>query len=151
MGLSWRMWCLITTWWVHFVSRVRCFLWRTLNLDVHRVIVVLNAVHHLTAVGPRIFGPQLCYLHGGVGGHQWVVDHSHPVQVLRLHVNLSLWRHKDCCDFLLGDVGPLDAVGERGDGRGSRVVRRVVLEVTRYLYLAAQQRTERHLHGDADM
>lgn len=125
-------------------------LWRTLNLDVHRVIVVLNAVHHLAAVGARIFGPQLCYLHGGVSGHQRVVDHRHSVQILCLHVNFALSRHQDRGDFLLGDVGPFDAVGERGDGRGSGVVDGVVLEVTGYHYLAAQQRTERHLHGDAD-
>lgn len=117
------------------------FLWRTLNLDVHSVIVVLNAVHDLAAVFARIFGPQLCYLHGGVSGHQWVVDHRHSVQILCLDINFSLWRHQDRGDFLLGDVGPFDAVGERGDGRGSGVIDCVVLEVTRYHYLAAQQRT----------
>lgn len=129
---------------------MRFFLWRTLNLDVHRVIVVLDAMRHLTAVGARIFWPQLCYLYGGISGHHWVVDHRHSVQVICLHMNFSLWRHKDRGDFLLGDVGPFDAVGERGDGLGSGVIDCVVLEVTQYHYLAAQERTERHLHGDAD-
>lgn len=125
-------------------------LWRTLNLDVHRVVVVLDAMHHLAAVGARIFGPQLCYLNGSISGHQRVVDHCHSVQILCLHVNFSLGRHQDRGDLLLGDVGPFDAMGERGDGWGPGVIDCVVLEVTGYHYLAAQQRTERHLHRDAD-
>lgn len=69
---------------------MRLGLWRTLNLDVHRVIVVFNAVYHLTAVGARIFGSQLCYLYGGISGNQGVVDHCHPVQILSLHMNFPL-------------------------------------------------------------
>lgn len=68
----------------------RLVLQRTLNLDVDRVVVVFDAVHHLTAVGARVFGPQLCYLYGGIRGHQRVVDHRHPVQILCLHMNFAL-------------------------------------------------------------
>lgn len=68
----------------------RLVLRRTLNLDVDRVVVVFDAVHHLTAVGARVFGPQLCYLYGGIRGHQRVVDHRHLVQILRLHMNFAL-------------------------------------------------------------
>lgn len=126
------------------------FLWHTLNFDVHRVIAVLNAVHHLTAVDARIFGPQLCYLQGGVSGHKRVVDHRHSVQILRFHFNFPPRRHQDGGDSLLGYIGPFDAVGEWGDGRGSGVIDSVFLEITGHHHLAAQQRTERHLHGDAD-
>lgn len=69
---------------------MRLVLWRTLNLDVYRVVVVFNAVCHLTAVGARIFGSQLRHLYGGISGHQGVLDHCHPVQILWLHMNFPL-------------------------------------------------------------
>lgn len=63
---------------------------RTLNLDVHRVSAVLNAMDHFAAIGARVFGPQLCYLNGGISRNQWVVDQCHPVQVLCLYINFPI-------------------------------------------------------------
>lgn len=83
----------------------------TLNLDVDGVVVILNAMHHLTAIGARVPGAQLCHLHGNIGGDGGVVDEVDPIQVVRLHPDLAIRGHQDEGHLALVDVAPLDAVG----------------------------------------
>lgn len=92
-------------------------------------MVVLDAVLDLTSVGAGVIGPQLCDLDAGVSGGLGVAHQVDPVQIVLLHLDLSVHGHQDDRDTLLGDAAPFDAVGQGGNGGGAGIVDGVVLEV----------------------
>ena len=99
----------------------------TLNLHKDIVVAVLDALLDLTAVVSSVIGAELRYLDACICGCDGVAHHVDPVQVVLIHTHTSLQGHQDGPDFVLGDVAPFDAVGERRDGGGPWVGHCVIL------------------------
>lgn len=121
----------------------------TFDLDVDGVLAVLDAMHHLATVDARVAGTQLADLQSGVGGHQGVADHGHPVHVLGGDSHLPLCGHQDDRLAFLGDPAPFDPGGEGGSTGVAGVMGCAVQEVTGHDQRAAQQGVQWRLPRDA--
>lgn len=90
----------------------------TFHHDLHGGLAVLDAVHHLAAIDPRVIGAQVLDFQGGVAGDGRVVGQRDPVSVGTVNPHLPFSRHQQHQLLLLGNAAPLDSWGEGGGGGG---------------------------------
>lgn len=101
----------------------------TLNVHVSNVVAVLDAMLNLTAVGPRITGPQLRQLDGSICGGSRVAQQVNPVQIALPKMDLSFQGHEDSRDSFFGHMAPFDAMRKGCNGGSPRVWDGVVLYI----------------------
>lgn len=101
----------------------------TLNVHVNNVVVVLDAMLNLAAVGPRVTGSQLRQLYGSICRGSGVGQQVDSVQIALTDQDLSFQGHEDGRDFFFGHMAPFDAMRKGCNGGSPRVWDCVVLYI----------------------
>lgn len=122
----------------------------TFHHDLYGSLAVLNAVHNLTAVDPRVIGAKVLDFQGGVTGDGWVVGQRDFVLVGAVDPRLPFRGYQQHHLLLLGNTAPLDSRGEGGSGGGGGHRVRGVDEVAGDGEGAPQEDPQRRRFRDAD-
>lgn len=95
-------------------------LWEALTFhhDLQGGLAVLDAVHHLAAIDPRVIRTQALDFQGGVAGDGRVVGQRNLVLVGTADPHLPFSGDQQHHFLLLGNAAPLDSRGEGGGGGG---------------------------------
>lgn len=111
--------------WVFLRVKQRLSLWEALTFhhDLQGGLAVLDAMHHLAAVDPRVIGAQALDFQGGVTGDGRVVGQRDFVLVGTVDSHTPFSGHQQHYLLLLGHTAPLDSWGQGGSrgGGGHRV------------------------------
>lgn len=127
-------------------------LWEVLTFhhDLYGSLAVLNAVHNLTAVDPRVIGAKVLDFQGGVAGDGRVVGQRDLVLVGTVDPYLPFRGYQQDHLLLLGNAAPLNSRGEGGSGGGGGHRMHGVDEVAGDAEGVPQEDPQRGRFGDAD-